>query len=548
MSDRLFGVETEYAVTGLKGPGAAIDRGHVVELLQEAAARALASAADLHSGGVFLQNGSRFYIDAGLHPELATPECTDPGELVRYVRAGDRILERVADRASSQLPAGTRIEVFRCNVDYSGSGATWGCHESYLHRAAPAALATHIIPHLATRIVFTGAGGFNPFAPGLELTLSPRVHHLTGAVSEHSTSCRGIYHTKNEPLCAGGYGRLHVLCGESCSSELATWLKIGTTALVVALIEAGHAPGDGVQLRSPVGAMRTAAGDPACRETVLLESGRSMHAIDVQRHYLAQVEAQLGSDVMPGWAEDVCRTWRATLDRLQDNPQSMARELDWAIKRRLYEQHAHGRGLTWESIAHWNDVLATLQKALQANDVSVPLRTDALLAWKSPARRHVQALAPLLHERGLSLDELPAFLRLRQELFELDTRFAQLGDKGIFTALDEAGALAHHLPGVDGIEQAVLEPPASGRAALRGTVIRRANGDGRYMCAWDHVWDFEGCRFLDLSDPFETAERWEDLGVPAGSGDPLGMLEARRQAMRVVFPGRRRPAGEPGRE
>lgn len=247
MAERLFGVETEYAITGLAG-GVGIDRQRLVCRLLEAAGKELVHLPDLHGNGLYLQNGARFYVDCGLHPEFSTPECANPWDAVRYIRAGEEILARLASRAESAEGQGAEVLCFLCNVDYGGGQATWGCHESYLHRGDPAVFPKQIIPHLVSRIIYTGAGGFNPLAAGLEFTLSPRAAHLTNAVSSDSTGNRGIFHTKDESLCGPGYHRLHLLCGESLCSETASWLKLGATALVVAMIEAGVNPGGAVDL------------------------------------------------------------------------------------------------------------------------------------------------------------------------------------------------------------------------------------------------------------------------------------------------------------
>jgi hypothetical protein len=451
------------------------------------------------------------------------------------VRAGDRVMTRLADRASSDLPGASAIEVFRCNVDYSGSGTTWGCHESYLHRADPAKLAKHLLSHLVTRVVYTGAGGFSSLSAGLEFSLSPRVHHLVATASDSSTSQRGILHHKDEPLCGGGYRRLHVLCGESCCSDVATWLKIGTTALIVALTEAGHAVGDGVHLVSPLQAMRAAAGDPDCCAPLAVEGGRTMRAMDVQRHYLARVEAHLGSALLPAWAAEVCREWRATLDRLQSASRLPATALDWAIKRRLYEEYACRRGFTWHSIAQWNEIMAALNGWARDTEPDRPRRAKTMLWWTTAARGRLPELVSLLRARGLRVADIPGFLRLRHELFEIDMRFGQVGGKGIFAALDADGVLTHRVRGVHRIDAAMVEPPARGRAALRGRVIGGA-WPGRYACGWDQIHDPVAARIIDLSDPFETRERWTAREAePRDEGFGLEQTAPARPTLRGLF-------------
>jgi hypothetical protein len=262
--------------------------------------------------------------------------------------------------------------------------------------------------------------------------------------------------------------------------------------------------------------MKVVARDTACHAPLTLAGGRSVRALDVQRHYLALAETYLGAPFMPRWAGDVCRMWRETLDRIEHDPSSLSTRLDWAIKQSIYARHAQRRGMAWQSLPDWTGALEALQKSTNDDEAAEPLRAEALLGRKGPTRRHLKALAPLLSARGLDVDDLPSFLALRRELFEIDTRFGQLGERGIFVALDRDGVLDHHASGVDRVEQAMIEPPAFGRAAVRGNVIRRANRKGRYVCGWQQLWDLDEHRVLDLSDPFETTERWRELGPDDG--------------------------------
>jgi hypothetical protein len=111
---------------------------------------------------------------------------------------------------------------------------------------------------------------------------------------------------------------------------------------------------------------------------------------------------------------------------------------------------------------------------------------------------------------------------VREELFELDTRFGQLGESSIFAQLDAQGLLRHHVPGVDNIEHAVSHPPTSGRAQVRGEVIARlTQGSGtevasstEHMVAdWQGIWDLAQRRFIDLSDPFESSDEWRPMNA-----------------------------------
>jgi proteasome accessory factor A len=175
MKQTLMGIETEYAISGPRGS----QREAMATLLVDYVLETTASLPGVHRYDRFLANGSRFYIDNGSHPELSTPECSSPSEVLRYVRAGDELLTRVLEQMSppgifKEAPDQARVELFRANIDYSGAKTTWGSHESYLHRSDPTQFPDHIIPYLVSRVIFTGAGGFNPFSSGIEFTLSPR--------------------------------------------------------------------------------------------------------------------------------------------------------------------------------------------------------------------------------------------------------------------------------------------------------------------------------------------------------------------------------------
>ena len=243
MTDRLLGVETEYGLALISPDGRAHPTGESSKRLIFLAKRKLPHLIDLGSRfGMFLVCG-RLYVDTGAHPEFATAEVPDPSALVRNVLAGERILTELAAQLEQSADVSEAV-IFRCNVDYGGTGATWGCHESYLHRIPdPDELRRQIVPFLVSRVPLCGAGGFDTRAIGLEFSMSPRVSHLCRVSGSSSTTDRPLYHTKDESLSSEGYHRLHLLCGESLCSQTASWWKVGATALVVAMIEGGLNPG-----------------------------------------------------------------------------------------------------------------------------------------------------------------------------------------------------------------------------------------------------------------------------------------------------------------
>ncbi len=461
----MFGFESEYGYAGFASNGRPVERGECIRRLVETARRELVHLPDMHGGRMFLRNGSCLYIDCGLHPELTTPEVTTPWEAVRYIKAGEQVLLSLVRSIEKQPGPISKAMFFRCNVDYSGTHTTWGCHESYLHKADCGVLCDQIVAHLVSRIIYTGAGGFDNCFMGLAFLVSPRVPHLVNTISDSSTGNRGIFHTKDEPLCGNGYHRLHVLAGESLHSRTAIFLKTGVTALIVAAIEAGLRPGDGIKLHSPVAAMRTFAADTECKARVPLVAGGMVTAIDIQSRYLDTIEANLDRDFMPEWARPVCEQWRAMLERLRDAPDSVAATLDWAAKLNLYRAHVARRGFG-------EDLLAKPQ------------------------------MNPVPSENG-------RLTAITEELFAIDTKFGQLGGDGVFEAMEQAGASDDQVDGVGDIASAMSEPPEAGRARVRGECVKKLHGDpDRYNCSWESILDLESGRTLDLTDPWAASEQW----------------------------------------
>jgi len=527
-------METEYALVLLDRQGQRISQALATDWLLAAARQRLIHLPDLQSGGMFLTNGARFYIDCGHHPEFAGPELANPCDAARYVKAGEGLLEDLAaDIARNQNSVGQAL-FFRQNVDYSGTGSTWGSHESYLHRADPSLFRQHLIPHLVSRLIYTGSGGFDATYPGIRFVLSPRVTYLRTEVSEQSTSSRGVLHTKNESLSSAGHNRLHLLCSESLFSERATFLRVGVTALIVAMIEEGLRPGDQVKLAAPLEAMRVFAGDPTCQRRIMTALGECLTAVMIQRRYLELAEAHLHDSFMPPWGPDVCREWRQTLDLVESgSPQAVATRLDWAIRFSIFSRFLETEGYDWQTVQKWNRAAERpprLPAKKAAPPPDVPER-DMLFGEAEVLENLLTELAAQARQDRATTDRLRKFQALRSRLFELDTRFGQLGGTGLFSQLDHAGVLDHHFPGVDNFEHAREYPPAIGRANLRGEYVRRlgqinASREG-CVCDWAAIWDQAQNRFLDLSEPFLQHADWK--AIPRRSEATLNPLLLRHR-------------------
>ena len=299
-----------------------------------------------------LTNGARYYVDHA-HPEISTPEVSKParpssGTAPRGDRAG---VDGVRPAAAAR---GGELVVYKNNSD--GKGNSYGCHENYLlARELPfGRSAAQITPHFVTRQVFCGAGKVGCELPGrapdeVAYQLSQRADFFEEEIGLETTLKRPIVNTRDEPHCdPQKYRRLHVIVGDANMSEVATYLKVGTTAIVLAMIEDDEL-GDDWLLGNPVGAIRQVSHDPSLARTVMLRDGRRATAVEVQwgllerarkyerLHGLAAVGEAVGADVLD--------RWERVLAGLEHDPDSVAHWVDWVAKRRLVDGYADRHGL-----------------------------------------------------------------------------------------------------------------------------------------------------------------------------------------------------------
>lgn len=302
------------------------------------------------AANMILPNGARFYVDHA-HPEYSAPEVTDPLDAVIWDKAGERIMEAAADMAS-EVPGAPRFQLYKNNID--GKGASYGTHENYLcDRATPFEhIVSGLTPFFASRQVFTGSGrvgiGQTGKDPGFQL--SQRADYIEVEVGLETTLCRGIINTRDEPHAnPDRWRRLHVIIGDANLAETATYLKIGTTALVLDVIEAGDDFSD-LALDEPVRAVHAISHDPTLRTRVRLTDGRELTALELQRIYLERVSAMLDArETRDERADDVVATWAKTLDLLAEDPMLCADRLDWPAKLRLLDGFRTREGLSWDA-------------------------------------------------------------------------------------------------------------------------------------------------------------------------------------------------------
>ena len=308
----------------------------------------LAPEVETHLVNTVLTNGARYYVDHA-HPECSTPECRTPSEVVRYDRAAEEILRLSMERAVAMLPAGGEVVVYKNNSD--GKGNSYGCHENYLvDRAVPfGRLVNQITPHFVTRQVFAGAGKVGCESPGstpsdVAYQLSQRADFFEEEVGLETTLKRPIVNTRDEPHCdPAKYRRLHVIVGDANMSEVATFLKVGTTAIVLSMIE-DDAVGDDLTLAHPVTAIRQVSNDPTLRATIALGNGKRMTALEVQWQLLERARTWADRHGLDSVTVDdgkrILEEWENVLTGLEHNPDDVADVVDWVAKKRLVDGYA----------------------------------------------------------------------------------------------------------------------------------------------------------------------------------------------------------------
>jgi proteasome accessory factor A len=448
MDRRIFGLENEYGVTCTFRGQRRLSPDEVARYLF----RRVVSWG--RSSNVFLENGARLYLDVGSHPEYATPECDSLVDLVTHDKAGERILESLLASAEQRLHeegiAG-QIYLFKNNTDSAGN--SYGCHENYLvgRHGEFSRLADVLIPFLVTRQIICGAGKVLQTPRGAVFCVSQRAEHIWEGVSSATTRSRPIINTRDEPHAdAERFRRLHVIVGDSSMNEVTTLLKVGTTDLVLRMIEAGVVMRD-LTLENPIRAIREVSHDITCRKRVKLANGREASALEIQHEYHAKARdfvTRRGSDPL---AERVLDLWGRTLTAIETGDLDLvAREVDWVTKYQLVERY----------------------------------RAKHKLPLSSP------------------------------KVALLDLAYHDVNrERGLYYLLERKGAVQRVTDDVT-ITEAMDTPPQTTRARLRGEFIRKAKEKRRdFTVDWVHLkLNDQAQRTVLCKDPFRAVdERVEKL-------------------------------------
>jgi proteasome accessory factor A len=442
MERRIFGLENEYGVTCTLRGQRRLSPDEVARYLF----RRVVSWG--RSSNVFLANGARLYLDVGSHPEYATPECDSVHDLVVHDKAGERILEGLLASAEQRLrEEGIRgvIYLFKNNTDSAGN--SYGCHENYLtsRRDEFGHYAEVLIPFFVSRQIYAGAGKVMQTARGAMFSLSQRAEHIWEGVSSATTRSRPIINTRDEPHAdAERYRRLHVIVGDSNMSEYATFLKVGTTSIMLRMLEEPNVVLRDMTLENPIRAIREISHDITCTRRVRLANGREASALEIQSEYLNRALRYASTRGLSPLETRALEMWEHCLTAIEKDPLTLDRECDWVIKHNLIEAYRDRHDLP---LSHPRVALMDLQY----HDVN----RDRGLFYRMQARDMVERMCTDA---------------------EIDT--------------------------------AVETPPQTTRARLRGEFIRRAKERRRdYTVDWVHLkLNDQAQRTVLCKDPFKAKD------------------------------------------
>lgn len=501
---------------------------------------------------LMLPNGSRFYIDHA-HPEYCTAEARLPRQIVAADKAGELIVERCRQRANQRgnLAEGQEIAIYKNNSDHKGN--SYGCHENYLlsaglyedlikrkmHRTLRA-----LVPFLISRAIYIGAGKV-----GSENELSAAGYQLTQRADFFET-IMGLQTTHNRPLIntrdeshasKDDYRRLHVILGDANMAETSTYLKIGTTQLVLMMLEDNALPLN-FTLDDPIEAYQIISRDLTFTQPLLLDAGGSITALEMQRQYLSAAQTYLSTkvgeldDTTLAAFREVCAAWGDTLDKIGRDWRLLSKRLDWAIKRNLLERYLTGQNTSWDAVIEWELPLELTMDIQRGPGDSLDDLQRALKRLPGVRGQYVERY---LQRHQLDLRQYWAQREIYFTLRRLDLEYhdirrgADARSTGIFYRLQASGAVERMVTDAE-IDHYVQFPPEDTRAYLRGEMIRRY-GEHISHADWSELAFREAYAardtYLVMPDPMALG-RAEVADLLEGEQDLQSLLYALRGLVR----------------
>jgi proteasome accessory factor A len=353
-------------------------------------------------------------------------------DVMIYDKAGERILENLLNYAQNKVHEEGfqgELAIFKNNTDFVGN--SYGCHENYLadRTADFYYMAEQLIPFLVTRQIFTGAGKVFRTRRGTVYHISQRAQHIRQKISGTTTNERSIINTRDEPhAIKEKYRRLHIIVGDSNMSEFSTYLKVGTTALVLQMIEDDFLPPI-FSLRNPVRAIKDISRDLTCREAVPLNSGKKYSALELQKEYLDLAHRYYSTRPMSPEAADILQKWEYVLAKLEEDPMQLHHEIDWVIKLHLLQAYGERTNLPPEASGD-----RMLMLDLQYHDIRREKGLYFLLERKGQVVRlateeqiEKAMVDPPQNTRAKMRGELIKLAKMKRIPYDLDWNYIRIG-------------------------------------------------------------------------------------------------------------------------
>jgi proteasome accessory factor A len=498
-----MGLETEYSVSGRRTNGARIRPDEACAMLtSEARAQAkwLPDACQPGSG-IYLENAARFYTEINGTPEWATAEAASPGELAAHDKAAERLLQQFAEAAGKRHRA--RLTVSKHNNDYLRPDAfTKGNHEAYSVWVGLPCMIEQLLPHLASRTFYAGAGCVSARGAG-GFELSQRARHVNCTTGSQTTFDRALFCTRirksTDHSPGAGWIRAHIITKDSHRHAENTRLCTGITGLLIHFINQGHTLWRRASLADPVEALRVCSTDPWFNQRVQLSDGTWLKALDIQAEYHAACAELVASGDAPPWGFEIWRDWGKLIEDALADPRRLVGRLDAYTKFALFDQVARGAGVSWEELKpayaklnhlHQHYPEHVVQAALVGGGDSLPKDKEIVAAYRNAAKA--------IDLEGFKVRE---HLHLAVRLQLLDLKYHELG--GLYEDLAARGMIEPACVSEADITRAMHHPPASGRAEARGRIVRE---NQHQRDAWVVNWDFArhtpSGTLIMMSDPF----------------------------------------------
>jgi Pup amidohydrolase len=434
-----------------------------------------------------IANGARIYIDHA-HPEYSTPECLSARSLVAADKAGEVIMERCCQAVieSRLLPEHQAISIYKNNSDHKGN--SYGCHENYLlgkdfysdllYRK-PELVAAHLLPFFITRTILCGAGkvGSENGAPSIGFQLSQRADFFETLVGVQTTFRRPLFNIRDEPHAnPSQYRRLHVIIGDANMAELSTYLKIGTTQLVLRMLEDGFLTTD-LTLAEPLVDMLTVSRDLSFRRKLTLCTGKELSALEIQREYLSLVRTYLRKAGASEEERDIIKRWTQVLDTLEADWRQLAASLDWAIKKNLLDHYVVSKNTTWEEVGAWQSIIENILRSEteMANDGRFDSEEELKnpdSQWQARVREYLQRLGLREEIYLLQREVYFGLRRMDLEYHDICREDSSESNIGLFYRLQNRNVIERIVTDEE-INRMIEEPPKGSRAWFRGNSLKR---------------------------------------------------------------------------